>query len=79
MLTNTSPRWEAEMRMWEAELANTASTKEAAQLSADMANAMIRSGYEIPLNVQQTVYLEKPDLTGVQPNPWSWGNLYQFR
>jgi len=73
------PALEAKMRMWEAELNDTASSAKAAQLSADMANAMIQSGYEVPLNVAQTVYLEKPDLTGVQPNPWSWSNFYQFQ
>jgi peptide/nickel transport system substrate-binding protein/oligopeptide transport system substrate-binding protein len=73
------PSLEAKMRIWEAELNNTASAKTAAQLSADMANAMVQAAYEIPLNVEQTVYLAKPNVSGVQPNPWSWGNFYQFQ
>ncbi len=73
------PALEAQMRMWEAELANTASATEAAQLSAKMANAMMASGYIVPLNYAEQVYLEKPDLSGLQSNPWAWGNFYQLQ
>ncbi|MCY0878717.1 MAG: peptide ABC transporter substrate-binding protein [Firmicutes bacterium] len=73
------PSLEYHLRIWSAELTNTPSATEAAKLSAEIANAFIKSGYAIPLNYSETVYLEKPNLTGLQPNPWAWGNFYQFQ
>jgi ABC-type oligopeptide transport system substrate-binding subunit len=73
------PALEAQINEWDTELSNTGSSHTAAVLSADIANAMIKSGYMIPLNYAQEVYLEKSDLTGLQVNPWSWNNFYQFQ
>lgn len=73
------PPIEKEMRIDEAELGNTGSATEAAKLSGAMGDLLIDSGLEIPLNYGETIYLEKPDLTGAQPNPWSWNNFYQFQ
>ncbi len=73
------PKLEYDMRMWEAELGNAASAKTAAHLAADMANAMIRSGYVVPLNYAETIYASKPGLSGVQPNPYTWGFFYQLQ
>ncbi len=73
------PALEANMRMWEAEESNTGSSQTAAQLSAEMGNAMIQSGYMIPLNYGENIYLEKPNLNGVMGNPWAWGNFYQLQ
>ena len=73
------PTLEAQMRMWESELNNTGSSKTAAQLAADMGNAVIKSGYMIPLNYNEQIYLEKPNLHGVIANPWAWGNFYQLQ
>ena len=70
---------EYHMRIWMGELANVGSSTKAAQLSADMGNAMIKSGYMIPLNYVENVYLEKPHLTGVVANPWAWGYFYQLQ
>jgi peptide/nickel transport system substrate-binding protein/oligopeptide transport system substrate-binding protein len=73
------PQLEYHMRMWEAELGNTGSATTAAHLAADMGNAMIQSGYVVPLNYAETIYAAKPDLTGVQPNPYTWGYFYQLQ
>ncbi len=73
------PALEKTLRIDEAELSNTGSTTVAAKLSADMANMMMQSGLVVPLNYAETIYLEKPDLTGAQPNPWAWGNFYQLQ
>jgi len=37
------------------------------------------SGYVVPLNYAEQVYLEKPDLSGLQSNPWAWENFYQLQ
>lgn len=73
------PKLEYDMRMWEAELADTGSAKTAAHIAADMANAMIKSAWAVPLNYAETIYVSKPDITGVQPNPYTWGYFYQLQ
>jgi len=73
------PKLEANMRMWEAEIADTGDSQAATRLSAEMGNAMIQSAYMIPLNYGENIYLEKPNLTGVQANPWQFQGLYQFQ
>ena len=44
-----------------------------------MANAEMQSGYAVPLNYNEAVFLEKPDVSGAQANPWSWGSFYQMQ
>lgn len=67
------------MRIWIGKMATVGSNVQAAQVSADMGNAMLQSGYMIPLNYVENVYLEKPNLTGVVANPWAWGYFYQLQ
>jgi len=69
----------ANMRMWTAEIYNTGSAKTEDSLAATMINTMIKSGYDIPLNAAVGIYLEKPNVTGAQINPWSWQNFYQMQ
>jgi len=78
-LDQHEPTLEANMRMWEQELNNTASNKTAAHLAATAANAMMASAYVIPLNYGEGIFLEKPNVTGAQINPWSWQNFYQMQ
>jgi hypothetical protein len=40
---------------------------------------MLQQGYGVPLYDMETFYLESPGLTGIQANPWSWGNLFQLQ
>ena len=65
--------------MWDAELGDTPSSATAAKLAATMANAEMQSGYAVPLNYNEAVFLEKPDVSGAQANPWSWGSFYQMQ
>ncbi len=69
----------ANMRMWEGELEETSSTKAARSLSATMADAMIQSGYDIPLYYGENVYLESPNLSDLVPNPWQFQYFYQLQ
>ena len=73
------PRLEYEVRMWTAELNNTDQWANAARLSARIAQAMVDSGYAIPLYYDEAVYLQKPNLRGVQANPWAELGFYQFQ
>jgi len=73
------PSLEYHMRIWDAEMGNTASTKTAEQLTADIANAAIKSAYVVPLNYQEQIYLVKPNLAGIITNPWAWGGFYQLQ
>jgi len=73
------PLLEKQMRILEAELDNTPSLKGSEQLSADMANLMMQSALDIPLNYNETIYLQRPDLTGVQPDPYYGGSPYQYQ
>jgi len=67
------------MRIWEGELDETSSAKQAAQLVGKIDDGMIHSAYDIPIAYGENVYLVKPDLTGVQANPWQFQYLYQFQ
>lgn len=74
------PPVERQMRILEAELSNTDSATQAAELSAEMNNVMTRSALTIPLNYNEAIFVEKPFLTGAQATPWSWGpGFYQFQ
>ncbi len=73
------PAYEHQWQMWNTELTNTASATQADHLAADMANAVMQSGYDEPLYYTQAIYLEAKNLTGVQANPLSWGNFYQLQ
>jgi oligopeptide transport system substrate-binding protein len=65
--------------MWNNELAGTVNQAQADQLTANIDNYMLQQGYGIPLYYYETFYLEKPGLSGVEANPWSWTGLYQFQ
>lgn len=65
--------------MWNNELSGTVNEAQADQLTANIDNYMLQQGYGIPLYYYETFYLEKPGLTGVEANPWSWTGLYQFQ
>ncbi|GMA60387.1 peptide ABC transporter substrate-binding protein [Alicyclobacillus fastidiosus] len=65
--------------MWNAELNGAISQKAEDDLTANIDNFMLQQGYGIPLYYFKTFYLEKPGLTGIEANPWSWGNLFQMQ
>ena len=67
------------LRIWEGELDETSSAKQTAQLVGKIDDGMIHSAYDIPIAYGENVYLVKPDLTGVQANPWQFQYLYQFQ
>ncbi len=69
----------ANERMWSAELANTPSASQSAALAAKIADAMIQSGYVIPLNYGENVYVAKPTLSQVVANPWQMQYFYQLQ
>ncbi|MDA8205418.1 MAG: hypothetical protein M0Z36_05065, partial [Thermaerobacter sp.] len=78
-LDQHEPKLLANMVRWEAELAVAVSATKAAHLAAEQANAMIQSGYAIPLNAAEGIFLEKPNVHGTQINPWSWQMFYQLQ
>ncbi len=73
------PGIEYEVRLWQSELDNTDNLALARQLSAKIADAVIASGYAVPLYYQEMVYLQNPQVRGVQANPWAELGFYQFQ
>jgi len=65
--------------MWNSEAEAAVSVKSGAQLAAKISNLMMQQGYAVPLYYDPGFYLEKPDLTGVQFNPWAFGGFYQLQ
>ena len=65
--------------MWNTELGGTVNQETAVVLASKIDNYMLQQGYGIPLYYYETFYLEKPGLSGVEANPWSWTGLYQFQ
>lgn len=65
--------------MWGTELANTVSNSQAYALTAKIVNGLMQQGYIVPLYYTESIFLERPGLTGVQANPWGWGNFYQLQ
>lgn len=73
------PPFVHQWQMWSSELTNTASATKATHIAATLSNAIMQSGYVEPLYYTQAIYLAAPNITGVQPNPLSWGNFYQLQ
>ncbi|WP_310829168.1 peptide ABC transporter substrate-binding protein [Paenibacillus pedocola] len=65
-----------DLRMWQAEFVNALTVEDAAPFAAKVINNLIDNAYAIPLFYQQQFFLVKPGITGVQSNPWAWGNFY---
>nr|WP_134158416.1 peptide ABC transporter substrate-binding protein [Alicyclobacillus sacchari] len=66
-------------RMWQAYMQNSMTTQQAAPWAGQLMTSLMQAGYTIPLFYNETYYLERSNVTGTQPNPWSWGNFYQFQ
>lgn len=66
-------------RMWQAEYQNSPDMFSSAPLAAKLMTQLIQQGYTIPLYYGKTYYLERSNVTGAQPNPWSWSNFYQLQ
>ncbi|MCY0878937.1 MAG: peptide ABC transporter substrate-binding protein [Firmicutes bacterium] len=58
----------------------TSSSTEADKLAADIANTVMKEGWDIPLFYSDSVYLVKPNITNVVANPfgWTWWNDLQY-
>jgi peptide/nickel transport system substrate-binding protein/oligopeptide transport system substrate-binding protein len=67
-----------DLRMWQAEFVNALTVEDAAPFAAKVANDLMENAYAIPLFYQEQFFLVKPGITGVQSNPWAWGNFYGF-
>lgn len=65
--------------MWEAEIGGTVNEQQGVRLAANIDNYMLQQGYGMPLYYYETFLLEKPGLSGVIANPWSWGSVYQMQ
>ncbi len=65
-----------DLRMWQAEFVNALTVEDAAPFAAKVINNLMDNAYAIPLFYQQQFFLVKPGITGVQSNPWAWGNFY---
>ncbi|WP_179281416.1 peptide ABC transporter substrate-binding protein [Paenibacillus sp. XY044] len=68
-----------DLRMWQAQFVNALTVEEAAPYAAKVVNDLLENAYAIPLFYQQQFFLVKPGITGVQSNPWAWGNFYGFQ
>lgn len=66
-------------RMWQAYMQNAQTNAQAAPYTGKLLTQLDEQGYAIPLYYNETYYLERSNVTGVQPNPWAWGNFYQFQ
>lgn len=73
------PRLQYLTNMWTLELVATPSNATAKKLVANIDNAVLQSAYIEPLWASELIYLAKPGLTHVMPNPWAWGNFYQLQ
>ncbi len=67
-----------DLRMWQAQFVNAMTVEEAAPITAKVVNSLMEDAYAIPLYYQQQYFLVKPGITGVQSNPWAWGNFYNL-
>ena len=65
-----------DQRMWQAQFVNALTVEEAAPIASKLVNTLLEDAYDIPLFYQVQYYLVKPGITGVQSNPWAWGNFY---
>lgn len=65
-----------DLRMWQAQFVNALTVEDAAPYAAKVINNLMDNAYAIPLFYQQQFFLVKPGITGVQSNPWAWGNFY---
>lgn len=59
----------------------SASGQQALKDAAKISNAIMASGYVVPLNYEENVYLVRKGLTGVDPNPniGAFGNFYNLQ
>jgi peptide/nickel transport system substrate-binding protein/oligopeptide transport system substrate-binding protein len=59
----------------------SSSGQQALQLGAKIANTLMASGYFVPLNYENDMYLVKPGLQNVDPNPnlGAFGNFYNLQ
>lgn len=73
------PAYVHQWQVWQAEYTATANRKDALRLIANLDNAVMQSGYVEPLYYTEAIYLESPNVHGVQANPLSWGNFYQLQ
>lgn len=62
--------------MWQAQFVNALTVEDAAPIAAKVVNNLLEEAYAVPLYYQQQYFLVKPGITGVQSNPWAWGNFY---
>lgn len=65
-----------DLRMWQAQFVNALTVEDAAPIAAKVVNNLLEEAYAVPLYYQQQYFLVKPGITGVQSNPWAWGNFY---
>lgn len=65
-------------RMWQAQFVNSLTVEEAAPIAAKLVNTLLDDAYCIPLFYQMQYFLVRPGITGVQSNPWAWGNFYNL-
>lgn len=75
---NQSPA-QHEITILDSELNAATTSKEENALASQIDNIMMDQGYVVPVVINENVILEKPDLSGVITNPWSWGNFYQLQ
>ncbi|WP_187355235.1 peptide ABC transporter substrate-binding protein [Paenibacillus tengchongensis] len=64
------------LRMWQTQFVNALTVEEGAPIAAKVINYLLDEAYTVPLFYQQQFFLVKPGITGVQSNPWAWGNFY---
>ena len=65
-----------DLRMWQAQFVNALTIDKGAPLAAKVVDDLTKDAYSIPLFYQKQFYLFKSGITGVQANPWAWGNFY---
>ena len=73
------PKQDQTWEMLKTEMSDNTSTSAAAKIAGKLVTQIMQQGWAAPLFLQNAVYLEDSNLTGAQPNVWSWGNFYQWQ
>jgi len=72
----------AEVLMWhqlQAKMDASSSVKSATKIAGQLVSSLEQSGYVVPIAYNLNIFLAKPNVTGVQTNPFSWSNFYQLQ
>lgn len=68
-----------EATIWGNELNGATTAQQENTLASKIDNLLMSQGYVTPLVLNESIFLEKPNVVGTVTNPWSWNNIYQLQ